>query len=80
MKGVNLANDKNLKGVSAPVLRKNVQSGTTFTTEEAITVIVGADVTITIGGIGIDILQGSMFVLIPNITYTFSSDVVLGVS
>lgn len=80
MPHVNTITGNDLKQLSAPVLRSVVASGTTYIPTDDITVILGANATITIGGQSIDLLQGSTFVMVEGLTYTFAVSTQLGIS
>jgi len=80
IKKARIASDENNKGISAPVLKSVVASGSSYTPETDETVILGADATITLDGEAIDLLQGSTFILLGGITYAFTATTQLGIS
>ena len=77
---MNTSLNQNLESVSAPVLRNVVQSTTSYTPTGDVSVIIGDDVTITVNGVSIDILQNMSFILVKDVTYNFSASVALGIS
>jgi len=77
---VQLANSKGYNEVQAPVLRKIIQSGDSFTPTADTLVMLGSDVTITIGDKSIDILKSMSLILKKGVQYDFSDDTALGVA
>ena len=77
---MNTSLNQNLEGVSAPVLRKILPATTEYTPAEDVSVIIGSDITITVDGNSLDVLQNMSFILVKDVTYTFSDNVVLGIS
>jgi len=77
---IDLAKDTKYDGVQAPTLRSVVPSGLSLTPSKDMLVTLGADVTITIDGNSIELLQAFSLVLCKGITYSFSSSVALGSS
>lgn len=80
MKNVNTITGNDLKQIDAPVLRSVVASGTSYTPTSHQTVILGANATITVGGQSIELLQGSTFIMVEGITYSFAVSTQLGIS
>lgn len=80
MPHVNTITGNDLKQLSAPVLRKVVASGTTYIPDDDITVILGANATITVGGQSIELLQGSTFIMVEGVSYGFAVSTQLGIS
>ena len=80
MPHVNTITGNDLKQLSAPVLRSVVASGTTYIPDDDITVILGANATITVGGQSIELLQGSTFLMVEGVSYGFAVSTQLGIS
>ncbi|MEA1919156.1 MAG: hypothetical protein U9N52_04900 [Campylobacterota bacterium] len=77
---IKLAKDQKYDGVQAPTLKSVVPSGSSLTPTSDMLVTLGADVTITIDGESIDLLQAFSFVMLKGVTYEFSTSVQLGAS
>ena len=78
--GAKLATDQNYSTIPAPTLRKIILSGSSYTPEEDVIAILGADTTITIDGNSIELLKGFAFAMCKGVTYEFSASVALGLS
>lgn len=77
---IELPKDVDLKTLPAPTLTSIMMSGTSLTPTKVMLVILGADVTVTIDGVSINLLQNFTLLLKPNITYEFSTSIALGVN
>jgi len=72
--------DQNYKAVQAPTIRTVISSGPELTPDNDMLVTLGADVTLTVDGNSVNLLQAFTFVLCSGVTYTFSESVALGVA
>jgi len=75
-----LIKDGNYEGVQAPTIRKIISSGTSITPTINTLVTLDSNVTLTIDGNSMDLLQAFTFVMLKGITYEFSDDISLGIS
>ena len=79
-KKTQLLNDPFNKPIPAPVFASAVDSTTSYTPTDDQTVILGADVTITLDGVAVPMLQGTAMILKGGVTYAFGLSTPLAIS
>ena len=79
-KRVRLPQDSNYESVPAPTITRVEKTGASITPTVDMLVTLGADVTLTIDGVSIDLLKAFTFGMMKDVTYEFSVDISIGIA